>query len=222
MDYEIQSVLLPEQITIKDEVHEQINYTFEDGPTISSDDEVKQSSPIPVIQETYNFRHKNKKKSKSPEKFNFNCEICSEGFVTKEKYEIHESAHTNNLRCNLCTTVLKNIKNYEKHVVKCKPFVCKFCGKTVRFRPNFIKHLRIHSPKNAKLADHKKIPKSERHKYKCEICSKEFTSWEYFKVHKKIHETDVNLTCGICKKVFSALACLKGHQKVHSGERPFR
>jgi len=42
-------------------------------------------------------------------------------------------------------------------------------------------------------------------------------SFEYFKVHKKIHNENVNLTCEICGKVFSALASLRGHSKLHSG-----
>ncbi|ALC48256.1 CG32767 [Drosophila busckii] len=116
------------------------------------------------------------------------------------------AGHTNNMKCAICNMVLKSLKNYEKHCLRCKPYECQICGRVVRFRPNFIKHMRVHTGQQ-----------SERHKYKCEVCHKEFMSFEYFKVHKKIHNENVNLTCEICGKVFSALASLRGHSKLHSG-----
>lgn len=198
------------------------------------------------LTKSYNFRSKSSKAIAAAAASNlsaeFNCTLCAITLKNREQFDIHQSGHTNNLRCQLCTTILKNFRNYEKHVGKCKPFQCNVCGKTIRFRPNFIKHMRIHNPKNVPTASSlgastsetiekpltgsssssKKVPKADRHRYKCATCDKEFTSWEYFKVHQKIHVDDVNLKCDICDRTFSALACLRGHQKVHTGERPFR
>lgn len=136
----------------------------------------------------------------------YQCMECVEKFDNKELYEIHRSGHANNMKCAICNMVLKSLKNYEKHCLRCKPYECQICGRVVRFRPNFIKHMRVHTGQQ-----------SERHKYKCEVCHKEFMSFEYFKVHKKIHNENVNLTCEICGKQFSALASLRGHSKLHSG-----
>lgn len=148
--------------------------------------------------------------------------MCKISFETTEQYDLHKSGHENNLKCSLCTTVLKSFKNYDKHVIKCKPYKCNVCPKIIRFRPNFIKHMRTHKPKNTNEEHGLKVPKSERLKYKCSTCEKEFTSWEYFKVHQKIHSENLNLKCDICDKTFSALACLRGHYKVHNGEKPFK
>lgn len=137
----------------------------------------------------------------------YTCNDCSETFDTKEIYDIHLSGHANNMKCAICNMVLKSLKNYEKHCLRCKPYECQICGRVVRFRPNFIKHMRVHTTQT----------QSERHKYKCEVCQKEFMSFEYFKVHKKIHNENVNLTCDVCGKVFSALASLRGHTKLHTG-----
>lgn len=255
----------PIQVLIKDEIHEDIQFDFNDEPSQQSQASTRPLSgsdsdsdvsivlsavtPIkdlssnldqPKSTSKYNFRNKQKKPTVSVPEQNANespffCKACAICLSGKEQFEIHQSGHENNLRCNLCTMILKNFKNYEKHVAKCKPFECKICGKTIRFRPNFIKHMRIHNPKNVTSTtgtdgtstidgsrSNKKVPKAERHKYKCATCDKEFTSWEYFKVHQKIHVNDVNLKCDICDRTFSALACLRGHQKVHTGERPFR
>ncbi|XP_037937029.1 uncharacterized protein LOC119670716 [Teleopsis dalmanni] len=136
----------------------------------------------------------------------YQCLECVEKFDSKELFDIHRSGHANNMKCAICNMVLKSLKNYEKHCLRCKPYECQICGRVVRFRPNFIKHMRVHTGQQ-----------SERHKYKCDVCHKEFMSFEYFKVHKKIHNENVNLTCEICGKVFSALASLRGHSKLHSG-----
>ncbi|XP_054729310.1 uncharacterized protein LOC129238297 [Anastrepha obliqua] len=136
----------------------------------------------------------------------YQCVECVEEFESKELFDIHRSGHANNMKCAICNMVLKSLKNYEKHCLRCKPYECQICGRVVRFRPNFIKHMRVHTGQQ-----------SERHKYKCDVCHKEFMSFEYFKVHKKIHNENVNLTCEICGKVFSALASLRGHSKLHSG-----
>uniref|UniRef100_A0A1A9UT22 C2H2-type domain-containing protein n=1 Tax=Glossina austeni TaxID=7395 RepID=A0A1A9UT22_GLOAU len=136
----------------------------------------------------------------------YQCVDCVEKFDSKDLFDIHRSGHANNMKCAICNMVLKSLKNYEKHCLRCKPYECQICGRVVRFRPNFIKHMRVHTGQQ-----------SERHKYKCEVCHKEFMSFEYFKVHKKIHNENVNLTCEICGKVFSALASLRGHSKLHSG-----
>lgn len=136
----------------------------------------------------------------------YQCMECVEKFDNKELFEIHRSGHANNMKCAICNMVLKSLKNYEKHCLRCKPYECQICGRVVRFRPNFIKHMRVHTGQQ-----------SERNKYKCDVCHKEFMSFEYFKVHKKIHNENVNLTCEICGKQFSALASLRGHSKLHSG-----
>lgn len=168
--------------------------TANDDLLLGSDSLISSTEVTQISLNTDNVRSKRNKSTKasnivSTEKSRIEsdlyCKVCDICLRDKEHLEVHQSGHLNNLRCVLCTTVLKNFKNYEKHVGKCKPFECKLCGKSIRFRPNYIKHLRIHNPvNNTKNADdgessvqqaRKKIPKSERHKYKCTTCDKEFT-----------------------------------------------
>lgn len=151
------------------------------------------------------------------EEFKYKCKDCGMTFAKTELYEIHLSGHANNLRCELCRASLKSFKNYEKHRLKCKPFECNICGKIVRFRPNYLKHLKVHERRS-----NGETPEGEKIKYQCEVCQKEFTSAEYFRIHQKTHEEGVDLTCKICNKTFSAVACLRSHAKVHTGEKKFR
>lgn len=151
------------------------------------------------------------------EEFKYKCKECGMRFAKTELYEIHLSGHANNLRCELCRASLKSFKNYEKHRLKCKPFECSFCGKIVRFRPNYLKHLKVHE-KREKGTEEGAL----KVKYKCEVCEKEFTSAEYFKIHQKTHQEGVDLQCKICNKTFSAVACLRSHARVHTGEKRFR
>lgn len=159
-----------------------------------------------AINTTANCSGATNRTSSSATNGTYQCVSCAEEFESKELFDIHCSGHANNMKCAICNMVLKSLKNYEKHCLRCKPYECQICGRVVRFRPNFIKHMRVHTGQQ-----------SERHKYKCDVCHKEFMSFEYFKVHKKIHNENVNLTCEICGKVFSALASLRGHSKLHSG-----
>lgn len=57
------------------------------------------------------------------------CNECKIPFLTAEEYNLHRSGHDNNLKCSLCTTVLKSFKNYDKHIAKCKPYKCNVCQK---------------------------------------------------------------------------------------------
>lgn len=224
MDYLDSNISIPSltRVNIKDEIHETVSCTFTHPEVLSSDSESDgnfRTIPEPPENSNSNFTQSSLTQDSVNVRDQFFCTKCSASFSSKCKLDIHESGHTNDLRCSLCTTVLKNFKNYEKHVANCKPFKCDICGKTIRFRPNFIKHMRIHNPKSTDVDGG---TNKDRQKYKCELCTKEFTSWEYFKVHKKSHSADIDLKCQICGKVFSALACLKGHQKVHTGEKPFK
>lgn len=151
------------------------------------------------------------------EEFKYKCKDCDMKFSKSELYEIHLSGHANNLRCELCRAYLKSFKNYEKHRLKCKPFECAHCGKIVRFRPNYLKHLKMHEKKESGEDN-----LQEKIKYKCEVCEKEFTSAEYFRIHQKTHREGADLQCKICNKTFSAVACLRSHAKVHTGEKSFR
>ena len=153
------------------------------------------------------------------EEFKYKCKDCDMKFSKSELYEIHLSGHANHLRCELCRASLKSFKSYEKHRLKCKPFECTYCGKIVRFRPNYLKHLKVHERRQQ---EEQGQGTQERPKFTCDVCQKEFTSAEYFKIHQKTHQEGVDLQCKICQKTFSAVACLRSHAKVHTGEKRFR
>lgn len=66
------------------------------------------------------LRNKEQNKINSFHSPHIYCNECKIPFHTAEQYTLHKSGHENNLKCSLCTTVLKSFKNYDKHVAKCK------------------------------------------------------------------------------------------------------
>ncbi|CAG0891315.1 unnamed protein product [Cyprideis torosa] len=54
----------------------------------------------------------------------------------------------------------------------------------------------------------------------CEICGKEFSSIQLYRVHRVVHTGDKPFQCTVCSKRFSHKASLFQHKKLHSGERP--
>lgn len=222
-----------------DEEHREEDYTDSFRSPLTENDSDSSSIPtdsVLLLDYPSSSRHQRQYVSKDPlgeevklendsdedeEEFKYKCKDCGMKFAKTELYEIHLSGHANNLRCELCRAILKSFKNYEKHRLKCKPFECSYCGKIVRFRPNYLKHLRVHQKNEA---NERRAPGEAHEKvtFQCEVCQKVFTSAEYFRIHQKTHREGVDLQCKVCGKTFSAVACLRSHAKVHSGEKRFR
>ncbi|XP_068166126.1 zinc finger protein 345-like isoform X1 [Antennarius striatus] len=115
-----------------------------------------------------------------------------------------------------------------------KKFKCDTCGKIMKYKSRFIKHLRSHSNEkpysckicgkkfklNSVLTKHMTIHTDER-PYSCKICGKEFKENGVLTKHMIIHTGERPFLCKICGKGFNQMSNLTRHSRIHTGEKPF-
>ena len=106
-------------------------------------------------------------------------------------------------------------------------FTCENCGKTVSNKPNFNKHLQIHTDKGQEcptchnkfatvrgLTDHQKTVHSDPDTvFECQKCKKTFKSSQNLSRHSKVHRTDIVLPCDYCNLNFTRTDQLRIHQE---------
>ncbi|CAB3994510.1 zinc finger 271-like [Paramuricea clavata] len=59
-------------------------------------------------------------------------------------------------------------------------------------------------------------------KYKCNVCSQEFSHAHVLKDHKRIHTGENPHPCTICGKTFRTPGSLTVHQRTHNGQKPYK
>uniref|UniRef100_UPI00358E2146 zinc finger protein 260-like isoform X1 n=2 Tax=Myxine glutinosa TaxID=7769 RepID=UPI00358E2146 len=80
-------------------------------------------------------------------------------------------------------------------------------------------------PCNAKINTRSNKPKTvleTQMRYKCNICSVDFTYSRNFKIHMKTHTGECLHNCSVCDKNFSQKGHLNTHMRIHKGERPYK
>ncbi|XP_034552814.1 zinc finger protein 623 [Notolabrus celidotus] len=83
------------------------------------------------------------------------------------------------------------------------PYYCTECGKRFRRTINYRNHLRKHA-------------QTERERFKCRVCRKDFTYHEDLKYHLAIsHWEDKYYECDHCKRVFTSLEACQYHVTNH-------
>lgn len=75
-------------------------------------------------------------------------------------------------------------------------YLCKFCGKTFKWKKSFQQHLRIHG---------------EFRPFVCTFCSKGFCKHSHLKEHIRIHTGDRPFKCKLC----DYCGIQSGHLKQH-------
>uniref|UniRef100_A0A2A4K7B4 C2H2-type domain-containing protein n=1 Tax=Heliothis virescens TaxID=7102 RepID=A0A2A4K7B4_HELVI len=107
------------------------------------------------------------------------CGVCEAGFVNRRMLQAHMYRHkTGVFRCSFCTKVFDTrvkMKVHERMVHLClkKRPRCTICGKKFLDFQKMIEH---------EANDH-----GLQRQFKCEMCSRMFTSQQSFKIHKKLH-----------------------------------
>ena len=59
-------------------------------------------------------------------------------------------------------------------------------------------------------------------KYKCNVCSQEFSHAHVLKYHKRTHTGENPHACTICSKTFRTPGALTVHQRTHNGQKPYK
>ncbi|XP_072166278.1 LOW QUALITY PROTEIN: uncharacterized protein [Diadema setosum] len=95
-----------------------------------------------------------------------------------------------------------------EYFAKPRPFKCKFCPKT------FLKR--------AYALSHVKLRHTNKSKYQCSVCHKNFETKNRYTIHMRKHSNDRPYKCQLCPRTFSSESALNNHQVEHTDAKPFR
>lgn len=123
----------------------------------------------------------------------YKCEVCNRLFSLKGSLKRHLIIHTGDKRhqCSVCFKGLSSKSSLRKHELlhkKCKissrslrkkHIRCEICFKRVFNKGNLIQHYRTHEKESCN-------PRGVK-PFKCEMCSKQFSSASTFKRHSHMH-----------------------------------
>ncbi|XP_028669388.1 zinc finger and BTB domain-containing protein 45 isoform X1 [Erpetoichthys calabaricus] len=105
--------------------------------------------------------------------------------------------------CTHCGKSLRSRKNYSKHMFihsGQKPHQCSICWRSFSLRDYLLKHMVVHTGVRA---------------FQCSVCSKRFTQKSSLNVHMRTHRPERNFTCGVCQRHFSHRTLLERHAASH-------
>ncbi|KAI4793300.1 hypothetical protein KUCAC02_032811, partial [Chaenocephalus aceratus] len=86
-------------------------------------------------------------------------------------------------------------------------FDCTHCGKSLRSRKNYSKHMFIHSGQKP---------------HQCSICWRSFSLRDYLLKHMVVHTGVRAFQCSMCGKRFTQKSSLNVHMRTHRAERTFQ
>ena len=108
------------------------------------------------------------------------CEDCGRRFTFDSELKSHRLCHRKigDEVCMTCKKRFKSIGELNKHIRSHsgKTWKCQECKYTCKDSRNLATHMHVHSDKN---------------RYKCAICSKEFRHYMQLTCHKKLHKKTV-------------------------------
>ncbi|KAF2888016.1 hypothetical protein ILUMI_18157 [Ignelater luminosus] len=155
----------------------------------------------------------------------FVCEVCQMRFTQKYNLSRHMGIHTGvkSYVCEVCGKGFTRAITLEDHLrthTGDSPFVCSYCGMCYSNSTNYRTHLRRHAANTNKI--NMKIRRKLKINgiYKCNKCSKQFSTASILRTHMLLHEEKKHL-CSHCGKSFTTLAGLDSHSRVHTGVKPY-
>ncbi|XP_062865681.1 zinc finger and BTB domain-containing protein 45 [Trichomycterus rosablanca] len=105
--------------------------------------------------------------------------------------------------CSHCGKSLRSRKNYSKHMFihsGQKPHQCSICWRSFSLRDYLLKHMVVHTGVRA---------------FQCSVCSKRFTQKSSLNVHMRTHRVERSFSCAVCNRAFTHRTLLERHALQH-------
>ena len=165
------------------------------------------------------------------------------GDPMKVKEEMQKSINKDkNIKygCKLCGKSFKDFLYLKDHIHFIhegkKNHKCGTCGETFGYKAKLHLHMSIHSNdkfacgqcnrvfgKESTLQKHVSIVHEGVKMYKCEFCSKDFTTKAMLKLHIETQHEIETVACHLCGKTFNHAKYLKSHiETVHEEKKPYK
>ncbi|XP_053699387.1 zinc finger protein 737-like [Sabethes cyaneus] len=172
----------------------------------------------------------------------FQCDICNARFAKPANLTIHRKIHGTNPpnKCLICGKIfttnhllVSHMLQHKDELLSKRTHVCELCNERLVSKAALRSHhKRIHTGKRRnesgpgrKLENHKTSAQTQKKKFRCEICGKDYCSSDYLAIHTKMHDTTEQHNkheCLICGKGFLFNHMLVKHMLCHNDRRPFQ
>lgn len=145
---------------------------------------------------------------------NWVCDVCAKGFPHRSLLEQHRLAHTPeglakiSEQCKKCNKWYNSRKSFVKHRRRCgvhEPVKCEFCP-----------HVAVN---DLAMKSHLKLRHTNRPKYPCTYCGKEFSRELRLKEHEANHAGIVLYKCEYCPRMCNSSSNMYTHKKVAHPEQ---
>ncbi|XP_051939990.1 zinc finger and BTB domain-containing protein 45 isoform X2 [Hippocampus zosterae] len=106
--------------------------------------------------------------------------------------------------CTHCGKSLRSRKNYSKHMFihsGQKPHQCSICWRSFSLRDYLLKHMVVHTGVRA---------------FQCSTCGKRFTQKSSLNVHMRTHRAERTFQCAVCHRAFTHRTLLERHALQHA------
>lgn len=142
------------------------------------------------------------------------CDVCAKGFTHRSVLERHRLSHTPEglakmmEQCTNCNRWYSNRKSFIKHRRRCgvsQPVQCDQCT-----------HIAVN---DVALKTHQKLRHTNRPKYPCSYCGKEFSRELRLKEHEANHAGIVLYKCEFCPRMCNSSSNMYTHKKVAHPEQ---
>ncbi|KAJ8416017.1 hypothetical protein AAFF_G00380390 [Aldrovandia affinis] len=110
--------------------------------------------------------------------------------------------------CSHCGKSLRSRKNYSKHMFihsGQKPHQCSICWRSFSLRDYLLKHMVVHTGVRA---------------FQCSVCGKRFTQKSSLNVHMRTHRAERTFSCTVCHRAFTHRTLLERHALQHTQVLP--